>query len=205
MSQQPISKLPRTLTQLVNNVLDYERPEDHRDQITLHKLVNAVENDDLIEVMPDDEENGVEQEGVAEHVAEDVQDYMNNSHGDNGGVAVVERPRTGKKSGKANKPDKTKPVTAKRPVTKDAKVAKTSPIAKEPKEKVGKDKFGCREGSKLARVNAVLTKKAKTMREIATEAGLEGETYYDHLGRLIEKGAVEKLEDGTYRLAQSKK
>lgn len=73
---------------------------------------------------------------------------------------------------------------------------------KPPKEKkppVEKDKFGCRVGSDKAKVNSVLSKKAKTMKEIKEAVGLEN-SFYNHLKNLMASGFVVK-EDNGYKLA----
>ncbi len=59
----------------------------------------------------------------------------------------------------------------------------------------GTDRFGSRLGSKKAKINAVLSKEAKTMKRLVEEAGLSGEQY-GHLNRLIKKGFVRKTGEG---------
>ncbi|MFB0556091.1 MAG: hypothetical protein ACETWQ_22540 [Phycisphaerae bacterium] len=77
------------------------------------------------------------------------------------------------------------------------KVKKTEKKVTEKKAKseVKKDKFGSRIGSTNAKVNAILSKKAKKMGQIREEAKITS-TCYEHLNKLIEQGVVVKSEDG---------
>ena len=61
--------------------------------------------------------------------------------------------------------------------------------------KVERDVFGSCVGSNLARVNACLSKKPKTMGELVKQVGLK-DSYYTHLGKLVEAGLVKKSEGG---------
>ena len=63
------------------------------------------------------------------------------------------------------------------------------------KEKKGLDKFGSREGSNAAKINAALSKKPKKMKQLTSEAKVSG-THYDHLKHLIEDGFIKKSEKG---------
>jgi chromatin remodeling complex protein RSC6 len=81
--------------------------------------------------------------------------------------------------------------------TKDKKAKKTA--ERKAKSTVKVDKFGSREGSNNARINAVLSRKQKKMSELVQEAGISG-TCYDHLKKLIADGKVVKGEKG-FKLA----
>ncbi len=59
----------------------------------------------------------------------------------------------------------------------------------------GKDRFGARLGSKVARVNAALSTKPQTMQELMGKAGVE-DTCYGQMRKLIEAGAVVKSDKG---------
>jgi hypothetical protein len=63
----------------------------------------------------------------------------------------------------------------------------------------GRDRFGSRLESRAAAVNAVLSGRPKTMKQIMREAGLE-KTCYSHLGELVAAGLVVKTKQG-FRLA----
>jgi len=96
---------------------------------------------------------------------------------------------------------KTKKVTKKKVSKKKSRFAKKEQ-AKSVKEKTPStktDKFGSRIGSNRAAINACLTKKAKTMKELLKESKLES-TYYNHLAKLIKNGFVEKTDKG-YKIA----
>jgi len=91
---------------------------------------------------------------------------------------------------------------------------KTSPANKQttkpdkPKRTLseGVDKFGSRIGSNNAKLNAVLTKKPHTVKELVDKAGIEAKefkpgdlqlgAFYSHLKKLTESGHVKKTEEG---------
>ncbi|HIJ53840.1 MAG TPA: hypothetical protein HPP66_11895 [Planctomycetes bacterium] len=74
---------------------------------------------------------------------------------------------------------------------------------KKRREGRGTDRFGSRLGSNQAKINAVLSTEPKTMKTLVEEAGFSS-TYYGHLGRLIEKGFVEKTDRGFRKIVGSK-
>jgi len=81
----------------------------------------------------------------------------------------------------------------------DSKKSGKKPKAK---EEVGCDKFGSKLDSDNAKVNATLSKKGKTVRQLTEKAGVELKSkYYAHLDRLIEAGHATRDSDGTYKLA----
>lgn len=106
-------------------------------------------------------------------------------------ASEVEAPVTGDdvmaKKSKSSTSKPRKPRTAKAEGTDNGKVSTAKP----------KDQFGSREGTKGARVNAVLTKTPQGGSEIFKAAGLkDGETCYNHLNGLVEKGLVTKSKEG---------
>jgi hypothetical protein len=80
---------------------------------------------------------------------------------------------------------------------KDAKPAakKEAKKAKPAKEEAKVDKFGSREGTNNAKINAALTGKPQKMADIVKKAGLEG-TYYNHLNKMVEAGHFVKSDEG---------
>lgn len=96
-----------------------------------------------------------------------------------------------------------------KPVAKAAKAekpAKAPRIAREPKEdSTERDAFGSKVGSEKARVNAVLTAKPQSLKEIKEASGVEKNWVWNHLNlTLLEAGFVEK--DGkNYKLASGVK
>lgn len=106
----------------------------------------------------------------------------------------AEKPAKAAKAPKAEKPARA--AKAEKP----AKAPKAAKAPKEKKEKAATDKFGNRVGSRLAKINAVLSRKAKTMGELVAEAEVD-RTAYNHLNKLVKAGKVEKTEDGKYKLA----
>jgi len=89
-----------------------------------------------------------------------------------------------KKSKKASKGEKAE--KGKRPTTKA-------------KPNAPRDQFGNREGSQAAAINAVMTKKSQTAKEIAEAAGFDVGRVKGHLAFLINHGFAEKTEKG-YKL-----
>ena len=69
----------------------------------------------------------------------------------------------------------------------------------EEKSTVKKDKWGSREGTQAAKINAAISKKAKSMKELMDEVGAEA-TFYNYMKKLIEDKHVVKTEKG-YKLA----
>jgi hypothetical protein len=67
-----------------------------------------------------------------------------------------------------------------------------------PKAEVKLDPYGSKVGSVQARVNATLTARPKSMKQIMEEAGVNS-TYYEHLGKLVKKGLVVKTDEGFAR------
>lgn len=62
-----------------------------------------------------------------------------------------------------------------------------------------KDKFGNRLGTRLAKFNAALSAKPKSMKEILEEIG-EERSFYNHANALVAEGMILKTEDGKYKL-----
>ena len=73
--------------------------------------------------------------------------------------------------------------------------------AKAKPEKIGVDKFGSRIGSNRAILNAALSVKPRTAREIMERAGLT-RPKTNHLNALIGKGLLKKDKEGKYLLAK---
>jgi hypothetical protein len=68
------------------------------------------------------------------------------------------------------------------------------------KSKAKTDRFCSRLGSMGAKINACLSKKGKTMKELVEEAEID-DTMYSHMKKLIEAGYAKKTDDGKYKLA----
>lgn len=64
------------------------------------------------------------------------------------------------------------------------------------KAAVARDKYGCREGSQSAQINAALTSKPKTNSVIAEETGLNANRVRAHLYFMKEKGHVVEGDEG---------
>ncbi len=82
----------------------------------------------------------------------------------------------------------------------DSAIEKFKKAGKSAKAKAKKttgevDKFGSRVGSKAASINAFLTKKAKSMKEIMEGLKLN-DTCHHHMKKMIEAGHVKKTDDG---------
>lgn len=71
-------------------------------------------------------------------------------------------------------------------------------VPKPKKPRTQNDKYGMRQGTRGAKINSVIGKKWKSVRQIVAESGVSG-PIYTHMTRLIVRGAVEKNEDGLYR------
>lgn len=93
----------------------------------------------------------------------------------------------------------------------EAQPVKGKKAKKDPEAKKGKrpttnakpnaprDQFGNREGSQAAAINAVMTKKSQTAKEIAEASGFEAGRVKGHLAFLVGHGYAEKTEKG-YKL-----
>lgn len=78
------------------------------------------------------------------------------------------------------------------------------PTDKKKKTKQTKDKWGFKETSESAKINAVVTKVPKTAKQIKTEAKV-GRDVSSHLGTLVRRKLIKKTSDGKYRLRKSAK
>lgn len=76
-----------------------------------------------------------------------------------------------------------------------------SKVSSKGEKKEDVDKYGARAGSVMAKVNAVLGKKPKTMAQIIAEAKIDRECY-GHMRSLVEKGIVKKSDEGFYLAAK---
>jgi len=92
----------------------------------------------------------------------------------------------------AKKKPKKKTVTKKK-----RKVAKKKKTKTKEEPKIEKDAFGSRLGSKQAALNKCLSNKPQSMKELITKAKIKI-TLYNHLNRLVEKGAVKKNDKCQY-------
>ncbi len=100
----------------------------------------------------------------------------------------------------------TKPAKATKQPKAETKVeeAKTTKTTKP--EAVARDKFGCREGSQAATINAALTTKPKTSVAIAEETGLGSARVRAHLKYLVAHDhAVESDEGFAIKANKTKK
>lgn len=112
------------------------------------------------------------------------------------GKVILETPEKTKKEAVGEKVvDKSVKDSRKKKVSKK-KVSKK----KVDKKKVGgKDKFGSSLGSNAAKINASLSGKPKTMKELVKMSVLKG-SYYNHLSSLVVKGFVKKTADNKFVL-----
>jgi len=104
----------------------------------------------------------------------------------------VKRKADQKTKAKAKEKAETK-KTAKK--AKAKKTTKKAVAASDKKKKPGIDKFGGRTGTIKAKINAVLTKKPKTMQQLLKDAKVENQQS-GHLKNLIEEGYVVKIGKG---------
>lgn len=81
---------------------------------------------------------------------------------------------------------------------KDKKAAAKPDKPKEKKEPVGVDKWGCRLGTRAARLNAVISATPKSAAEIREEAEYD-QPINGHLRFLLLKGFIVKTDENTYR------
>lgn len=79
----------------------------------------------------------------------------------------------------------------------------TAPPTKKPTAGAGKDAFGSRLGSNVAKVNTVLNGEFKNMATLAKDAGVVG-TFYSHMANMVAAGLVEEKEK-TFRLSEEGK
>ena len=104
---------------------------------------------------------------------------------------------TATKTKKADK--KAKDAKAKgKPEKADKKAAAKADKPKEKKEPVGVDKWGCRLGTRAARLNAVISATPKSAAEIKEEAEYD-QPINGHLRFLLQKGFIVKTDENKYR------
>lgn len=109
-------------------------------------------------------------------------------------VKTTEKKGTGDKKGSKPKAEAVKSA---------AQTTKKKDKGNPDKSSAEVDKFGSRVGSKLAKVNSLLSNKPITMSELVEKAEL-GDTCNKHMKKLIEAGHVVKTDEG-YKLASKKK
>lgn len=76
-------------------------------------------------------------------------------------------------------------------------------VESEDKPKIGKDRWGSRIGSKIAKINATITEVPKSVKKIRKESGVYN--VVGHLRSLCDRKLAKKTEDGKYRLFKRKK
>lgn len=92
---------------------------------------------------------------------------------------------------------KTTKTTKAAPAVEKATKAEKEPTKKAPaKETVARDRFGCKEGSQAAAINAAITAKPQPAATIAEKAGLNAGRVRAHLKFLVEKGHVVETKEG---------
>lgn len=79
-----------------------------------------------------------------------------------------------------------------------------TPTATEKEDAPGRDKFGCRDGSQAATINACLSTKPKDAAAIIEQSQLNGSRVRAHLKFLVEKGLVTETKDGFAVKAKAK-
>jgi hypothetical protein len=95
------------------------------------------------------------------------------------------------KTAKGAKAQATK-VEEKKPTSKPAKAE----TPKTEKAEVARDRFGCREGSQSATINAALTSKPQASTAIAEATGLNSARVRAHLKYLVAKELIAETDEG---------
>ena len=134
------------------------------------------ESDEDEEESDEDEEEESDEEGTDEESDEDEEEEEEEE---------APKPKKGKKEDKKSKKE-----------DKDEKPKKKAPK----KESAEKDKFGSREGSAAALINACIGKKAKSIADIAEESGRSASHVRNHVRHLEGKKLVKSDDKGVVQL-----
>lgn len=189
----PSANLARNITYALRMNADSYEPEDKREKDLYDSLVSVADKQGTIEIVPDEENTTTEENKVVNDTAVVESNEVT--------VEITAKPAAKKRSrGAKAKSDTNGAATAAREKPRRGRKEKPEGKKKAVKKDMPLDKFGFPEGSFAARVNAVLTRKFKKMKQIVEEAGLTN-TAYDHLNKLVKKGIVERSDEG-YRLAK---
>lgn len=79
---------------------------------------------------------------------------------------------------------------------KTMKTTNSNPVSKKNIESASRDRFGCREGSQAAEINAAITGTPASVEELSKKTGLGIGRIRSHLKSLLEKGFVREEEGG---------
>lgn len=214
------------LQKRVNGLVDIEDQIDKKgvkkvapDMFKLLKQVlAAADNDDLVLVTdekagkkdmkaskpakgkaskPADDEDEESDDDSESEEDEDDSDDESDDEGDDSDTEDEEEEVTATKTKKADK--KAKDAKAKgKPEKADKKATAKADKPKEKKEPVGVDKWGCRLGTRAARLNAVISATPKSAAEIKEEAEYD-QPINGHLRFLLLKGFIVKTDENKYR------
>lgn len=154
------------------------------------------EDDDSEEDTDEDEDEESDDDSESEE-DEDDSDDESDDEGDDSDTEDEEEEVTATKTKKADK--KAKDAKAKgKPEKADKKATAKADKPKEKKEPVGVDKWGCRLGTRAARLNAVISATPKSAAEIKEEAEYD-QPINGHLRFLLLKGFIVKTDENKYR------
>ncbi|MEQ8791768.1 MAG: hypothetical protein RIC55_36230 [Pirellulaceae bacterium] len=81
---------------------------------------------------------------------------------------------------------------------------KTTTSAKAAKAKATRDRFGSREGTESATINATITNKPQTVAAIAEKTGLSASRVRNHMKWLMDREHITKTDDGYKTKATTK-
>lgn len=155
------------------------------------------EDDDSEEDTDDDDDEDDSESEEDEDDSDDDSDDESDDEGDDSDTEDEDEEVTATKTKKADK--KAKDAKAKgKPEKADKKAAAKADKPKEKKEPVGVDKWGCRLGTRAARLNAVISATPKSAAEIKEEAEYD-QPINGHLRFLLQKGFIVKTDENKYR------
>ena len=145
----------------------------------------------------DNDEDDASDDDSESEEDEDDSDDESDDEGDDSDTEDEEEEVTATKTKKADK--KAKDAKAKgKPEKADKKATAKADKPKEKKEPVGVDKWGCRLGTRAARLNAVISATPKSAAEIKEEAEYD-QPINGHLRFLLQKGFIVKTDENKYR------
>jgi cobalamin biosynthesis protein CobT len=154
------------------------------------------EDDDSGDDTDEDTDDESDDDSESEEDEDDSEDESDDE-GDDSDTEDEDEEVTATKTKKADK--KTKDAKAKgKPEKADKKAAVKADKPKEKKEPVGVDKWGCRLGTRAARLNAVISATPKSAAEIKEEAEYD-QPINGHLRFLLLKGFIVKTDENKYR------
>lgn len=172
---------------------EQKQPADKANKALLKKILAAIESEDGLFVVADAVEEKPAKKAAKpakkEKVVEEEDDDEEESDDDEEETDEEEDEEEDEAPKKKAKP---------------AKKAKADKPAKAKKELVEKDAFNCRVGSQAADINAEISEDPATVEEIAKATKLPNTRITGHLRAMIDRGFVEKTDEG-YVVAGAKK